>query len=71
MIEDNPVQLSKLVTCIIRPDHSIKGKQKKISNSQPTKITKDKIEKKNSTKEKIKKKKCRFEKNEKQISHKK
>jgi hypothetical protein len=46
MIEDNPVQLSKLVTCIIRPDHSIKGKQKKISNSQPTKITKEKIEKK-------------------------
>jgi hypothetical protein len=47
MIQANPVQLSKLVTCIIRPDHNIKGKQKKImSNSQPTKITKDKIEKK-------------------------
>jgi hypothetical protein len=33
MIEDNPVQLSKLATCIIRPDHNIKGKQKNIKFS--------------------------------------
>jgi hypothetical protein len=36
------------VTQIIRPNYNIKGKPKKIimSNSQPTKVIRDKIEKK-------------------------
>jgi hypothetical protein len=31
IIETNPVQPSKFVTQIIRPDHNVKGKQKKIT----------------------------------------
>jgi hypothetical protein len=52
------------VTQIIRPNYNIKGKPKKIimSNSQPTKVIRDKIEKK--IKKRIKKYIYRFEKNE-------
>jgi len=44
------------VTQVMRPDYTIKGKQKKIamSNSQPTKIIRDKIEKKQKKNKKIK-----------------
>jgi hypothetical protein len=37
------------MTQIMRPDHNVKGKQKKttMSNSKPTKIIKDKHEKTN------------------------
>ena len=53
------------------PDYSIKGKLEKIimSNSKPTKIIRDKIEKIISTKKEIKK--DRFKKNEYQFWHKK
>jgi hypothetical protein len=53
----------------MRLNYIIKGKPEKtaMSNSQPTKIIMDKIEKKNSTKKRIKKKKNKIEDNEDRI----
>ena len=59
MVETNLVHPSELVTLIVRSNYNIKGKSGKIimSNSQPTKIIRDKIKKTNSTKKGIKKEK--------------
>jgi len=74
MITTNSVQPSELVTRIMRLDHNIKNKPKKITmyNSQLTKVIRDKLEKKNKLEKRDKKeKKCRFENNKSQIWHKK
>jgi hypothetical protein len=48
MVETNLVHPSELVTLIMRSNYNIKGKSGKIimSNSQPNKIIRDKIKKK-------------------------
>jgi hypothetical protein len=62
MVEANLVHLLELVTLIMRSHYNIKGKSRKIiiSNSQPTKIIRDKINNKSTKKRDKKERKIRF-----------
>jgi hypothetical protein len=64
MIEANPTQPSELVTLIMMPNHNMKVKPEKITtlNFSPTKIIRDKLEKKRSDLKKVdlKRKRTKF-----------